>query len=453
MNSFATANAGGGTDENGQTFTYNITNNSNSTLFTGGGQPSISPTGVLTYTPAANAFGVATITVSVSDNGSPVATSATQQFTITVNSVNDTPSFTTLGNQTVNEDAGPQTVNSFATANAGGGTDENGQTFTYNITNNTNSTLFTGGGQPSISSTGVLTYTPAPNAFGVATITVSVSDNGSPVATSATQQFTITVNSVNDTPSFTTLGNQTVNEDAGPQTVNSFATANAGGGTDENGQTFTYNITNNSNSTLFTLGGQPSISPTGVLTYTPAAHAFGVATITLSVSDNGTANGGVNTSAPQTFTVTVNAVNDAPSATAANPPASNEDAGAQTVAAWATFNPGPANEASQTLVAYTVGGVTASFFSVAPVVAANGTLSYTVAPNTSGTTTFTLTAQDSGGTANGGVNTNAPQTFTITVNAVNDAPTFTASNPPASNEDAGAQTVATWASFNPGPGG
>src|SRR5207249_4610771 len=49
------------------------------------------------------------------------------------------------------------------------------------------------------------------------------------------------------------------------------------------------------------------------LTYTPAASASGIATITLVAKDNGgTLNGGVDTSAPQSFTITINAVNDAP---------------------------------------------------------------------------------------------------------------------------------------------
>ncbi len=52
---------------------------------------------------------------------------------------------------------------------------------------------------------------------------------------------------------------------------------------------------------------------TGTLTYTPAANANGSATVTVQIHDNGgTANGGVDTSAAQTFTITVNAVNDAP---------------------------------------------------------------------------------------------------------------------------------------------
>ena len=49
-------------------------------------------------------------------------------------------------------------------------------------------------------------------------------------------------------------------------------------------------------------------------------------------------------------------------------------------------------------------------------------MTYTPAANTIGTSTFTVTVQDNGGTANGGVDTSAPQTFTITVNAVDDPP-------------------------------
>ena len=55
--------------------------------------------------------------------------------------------------------------------------------------------------------------------------------------------------------------------------------------------------------------------------------------------------------------------------------------------------------------------------------APNGTLTYTPAPNQHGTATITLHAQDNGGTADGGVNVQPQQTFTITVTAVNDPPT------------------------------
>src|SRR6185369_8612470 len=104
---------------------------------------------------------------------------------------------------------------------------------------------------------------------------------------------------VNDAPSFTKGADQTVNEDAGAQTVNNWATAISAGPADESGQTLTFQVTNNTNASLFSAG--PAISSGGTLTYTPAANANGSATITINLKDNGgTANGGVDTSASQT---------------------------------------------------------------------------------------------------------------------------------------------------------
>ena len=86
----------------------------------------------------------------------------------------------------------------------------------------------------------------------------------------------------------------------------------------------------NDNNGLFS--GQPSILVDGTLSYTPAANANGSATVTVSLSDNGgTANGGFDTSGPQTFTISVDAVNDQPNFTAGDPPVVSKDAGAQVV--------------------------------------------------------------------------------------------------------------------------
>jgi hypothetical protein len=85
----------------------------------------------LIYTPTANASGSATITINLKDDGGTtgggVDTSVTQTFNITVNSVNDVPSFTKGGNQTVNEDPGAQTVPNWATAISAGAANESGQ--------------------------------------------------------------------------------------------------------------------------------------------------------------------------------------------------------------------------------------------------------------------------------------------------------------------------------------
>jgi len=81
--------------------------------------------------------------------------------------------------------------------------------------------------------------------------------------------FTITVNAVNDQPSISFGGNQVVNEDAGAQTVGSFATGFApGGGSDEAGQTIDGFVVSNDNNALFS--AQPAIDSSGQLTYTPA---------------------------------------------------------------------------------------------------------------------------------------------------------------------------------------
>jgi len=227
-------------------------------------------------------------------------------FTITVNSVNDAPSFTRGANQTVDEDAAAQTVNNWATNISAGPANEAGQTVSFQITGNTNAALFSAG--PAVSSTGVLTYTPVANANGSATITLVIKDDGGTanggVDTSAAQTFTITINSVNDVPSFTKGADQAVNNNAGAQTVANWATGISPGPANESGQTLTFQITNNTNAALFSAG--PSVSSTGTLTYTPAANGGGTATITINLRDNGgTANGGVDTSPSQTFTITV----------------------------------------------------------------------------------------------------------------------------------------------------
>ena len=107
-----------------------------------------------------------------------------------------------------------------------------------------------------------------------------------------TSQFSnaLLVSSINQQPTFTKGPDQTVNENAGAQTVNPWATAISAGAGDS-GQTVNFQVTNNTNAALFSAG--PAVSPTGVLTYTPATNQFGSATITLVLKDNGgTANGG-----------------------------------------------------------------------------------------------------------------------------------------------------------------
>ena len=227
----------------------------------------------------------------------------------------------------------------------------------------------------------------------------------------------MTINAVNDPPSFTKGGNQAVNEDAGAITVSNWA-QNISAGPGESGQAVIFSFTNDNNS-LFS--EQPAVdSDSGDLTYTPAPDAVGSATVTVALLDSAGA-----TSGPETFTITVNAVNDKPDFTADNPPAIDEDAGAQTVPGWvSSFDPGGGDdESGQTAQAYTVSNISnAGLFATEPSVSLSGDLSYTPADDANGTSNFDVVVQDDGGTANSGEDTSSAQTFTITVNAVNDSP-------------------------------
>jgi hypothetical protein len=346
-----------------------------------------------------------------------LADSAPATVTINVLPVNDPPSFTKGADQTVNEDAGPQTVAAWATQIRPGPPNEDAQQLTFFATNN-HPALFSA--QPAISSGGTLTYTPTPDANGSALVTVWLQDDGGTanggVDTSSTQTFLITVNPVNDPPSFIKGPDQIVNEDSGPHVVSGWATSLSPGPPDEHLlQSLTF-LVSNDNNPLF--ASQPAIAPDGTLTFESAPDAFGVATVTVVLRDNGgTANGGVDTSLPVTFIITVRPVNDPPSFVKGPDQLVNQNAGPQSVPGWATgLSIGPANEAGQ-VISFLVSSDNAALFAVPPAIASTGTLSYTPAPDTSGIALLTVRAQDDGGTLFGGIDTSAPQTFTITVNA------------------------------------
>lgn len=390
------------------------------------------------YSPNGNYNGPDSFTFKVND-GSLDSSPAT--VSITVGAVNDPPTFTVGGTQTVLEDSGPQSVSSFITAISPGPANESAQTVSFNITGNTNAGLFSV--SPSIAPNGTLTYTPAANANGSATITVTATDNGAPPATSGAQQFTITVTPVNDEPFFNVIADQNISEDAAPQTITIGGIST--GPANESGQTVSFSVIN-SNNALFSV--QPSATPAGALTYTLTPNASGTAIVTVTMQDSGGTNFGGDDSFTRTFNVNVTAVNDAPGFTVGANQTVNEDAGAQTVAGFITaIVPGPPDESSQTVSLNISGNTNAGLFSAGPAIDANGQLTYTPAANANGVATITVTATDDGTPPA----TSGSQQFTITVNAVNDVPSFTPGGSVAVNEDAGAQSVAWATAISKGP--
>ncbi len=423
-------------DPDAQAFTITaVTQGLNGTVLIGPGGA------FLTYQPVVNFHGNDSFTYTITDSRGD---SATTTVSVVVTPVNDAPSFVKGADQTSAEDAALQTVNGWASGLSVGPANEGGQTLSF-TTANDNPVLFSMA--PTVSPDGTLTYQSAPHANGSATVTVSIQDNGGTadggVNTSADQTFSVTVSPVNDTPSFVKGADQSMLEDTGAQSIAGWATAITAGPANESGQTVSF-LVSSDNPALFS--AQPAVSPDGTLTYDPALNANGAAVVSVSIKDDGgTANGGVDTSAPQAFTISVSLLNDAPTFTPGANVTVNEDGGPQTIA-WATnLSPGPADEAGQALSFVIDSNSNAALFAAQPAMSSNGTLTFTPAPDASGTATVMLRLTDDGGTVNGGVDTSSAHALVITVNPVNDAPSFTSGANQGVLVNSGLMTVAGWA--------
>ncbi|MEN9576343.1 MAG: hypothetical protein RL514_4198, partial [Verrucomicrobiota bacterium] len=276
-----------------------------------------------------------------------------------------------------------------------------------------------------------LTLACVTNGNGTSRISVSATDAG---GLAVTNSFTITVTPVNDRPTFTTtFSNVGVAED-NPLTVFDLEiTGFSPGPADEAGQTLLGYVVTNSNPAMFAV--QPTVDAGGVLRFQGATNATGTITLIIFAQDSGgTADGGNDMSLALTFTVFLQERNDPPDFTlATNNVVVLEDSGAATVTGFiATSSVGPGQETGlQAITNYFVTAVTTSLFAVQPAIGTNGTLTFTPAAEAFGATTVTVVARDNGGNGNGGDSNSAPQTFTLTITAVNDAPSFTFTNFPA----------------------
>lgn len=356
-----------------------------------------------TYTPAANYNGADSFTYKAYDGITESNTAATVSFT--VNPTNDAPVMT--GNQSLatNEDSALSITLSGATD-----IDLPAQTLTYQVvsapTNGTLSACIVSG---SYSSDLTCTYTPNANFNGTDTFTYK--SNDSVVDSSSNSTVTITVNALNDAPVM--AGNQTgsTNEDTAINITLSGATD-----FDLPAQTITYRVVSAPlNGTLSACITTGAYSTDVTCTYTPNANFNGTDSFVYKANDSL-----IDSSSNSTYTITVNAVNDAPTVPATQSIATNEDTVLNfNLNAGSDIEANPlsyiklTNPASGTLTC--TGG-------------ASSACTYTPVANFTGTTTFTYKAND-------GLLDSNVATVTITVNAINDAPTIPTTQAVATNED------------------
>jgi len=260
------------TDVDGDTLTYSIVSS------TTDGTVSIADSSVpaFTYTPDSNFNGTDTFTYRVNDG---TVNSSTATVTITARNVDNTP---TAANGTVT------TAEDTAVTGTLVGTDPDSDPLTYSLVHQATK----GTATITNASTGAFSYVPNSNQSGKDVFAYKVNDGGQD---SNIAVVTITINAANDTP-VAASGSLRINEDTA-------ASAHLLGA-DVDGDSLTYSIVSNGSS------GTASITnaATGAFTYTPDANATGTDTFTYKVND-----GTVDSSAA-TVTVTINAINDAPSA-------------------------------------------------------------------------------------------------------------------------------------------
>ncbi|HEV2890839.1 MAG TPA: tandem-95 repeat protein [Frankiaceae bacterium] len=383
--------------------------------------------GSFTYVPADDYAGADSFTYRAHDGIQASASAAT--VTLAVTAVNDAPVNTAPASVGAEEEtpyAFGQGALAVADVDAGGSDVRTRLTVAgASVTVGTGGVAVTGNGTGDVTVTGPLsaldaaldaaTLVPDSGFSGTTTLTMATSDLGHTGAGGAltdTDTVAVTVLAVNDAPSFTAGPDQTVAEDAGLRTVPGWATAISAGGPGEAGQTLTFTTTDD-NAALFQTA--PAVSPDGTLTYRANPNAYGTATVTVTLSDDGgTANGGDDTSDPQTFTITVTPVNDAPAAAAHAYTAQANmaltvsgllDGATDAADAGATYTP------SFTLASVTP--LSCSGCVVSAVDSAAGSFDLATPAGFTGTVTLAYTVTDSGQPAPGA--TSAPATVTVSV--------------------------------------
>lgn len=319
------------------------------------------------------------------------------------------------------------------------------------------------------------TFIPDANYYGPASLTVMTEDNGeftflNKVNARDLDVIDINVLPVNDLPTLDPIADETIDEDTATLQVNMSGISAGPLANDPPNEAESIRITATSSDA--SIIPDPVVNYTffeslGSLEFAPVPDAFGVVTITVTVEDAGLDNifdddpatAGIDESADnlsfsQTFTITVNPVNDPPAFDPIADTSILEDTGPGVVALTG-INPGPSGEAEN--VRFSAVSDNTSIIDTVTFNYTNpdttGTLNYTLVPDAfGGPVTITVTLEDAGldnifdddpATAvdESADNLTTIDTFEVIVDPVNDLPTIDPIPDESHPEDGGQKVV------------
>lgn len=388
------------------------------------------------FRPEADIYGDAVASFDLSLGGDGNFT-APVTIPVHINAVNDAPTMDALpALAAVNEDGDNISVTvSGLSEGLPANEDAQTMTLTYSLTpltgNIAAATDVPIGGYDGESADYTFEFNPADNEWGTATLVVTVTDDGGTAnggVNSFSRSTTITINEENDDPTFTAAANPAAVEEDGDNIEYALSDIDEGGAADENDQQIVITITGSTNEDLAPLGaisyvydgdaaGDNDAAGDAVITVDPAENEFGAATISYTVSD------GTNV-IPGSFDITVNAVNDAPTAITGVPASLDEEKADGFVIG--TLGATDVDE-GQTY-AYTIGGADAAYVTLGGAgndeLRVNARMNYEDGAFADHELNITVSVENTG--VNPVSTTFGPVAFNIALNDVNEAPTLTA---------------------------
>ncbi|MBU6339714.1 MAG: cadherin-like domain-containing protein, partial [Rickettsiales bacterium] len=310
----------------------------------------------------------------------PDGESVSQNFSFTVNNVNDAPTDITLSNSSVSENSAGVVIGNLATSDV-----DLGDSFTYTVNDSRFEVV---GNQLKLKSGVSLDYESA----STVALRVTTTDAG---GLSFNKDFTINVNNVNEAPTNITLSNSSVNENVRGGVIGNLSALDV-----DLGDSFTYSIVGNSNFEIVN-GNQLKLKSTKSLNYETTKF----------VNVNVKAVDAAGLSVTKTLTINVNNVNEAP--TANNVTATTLEDNQYVISITDLLAQAGAVDVDGDVL--TISSVQGAKKGAVILDATSGNIIFTPTANYYGVGSFTFTVSDGKGLT-------ITKTATLNISSVNDAP-------------------------------